>query len=177
MPCGKSPGYSCHGGNSWQVIVLGETIQRRQSGDNCPQGESHKGQFLQRLIVHDEFFRTNGVIFLGEFHREQLSEGQLSRGKYLYTNHFETKPFFFFLMLTLQQHINQFRSSHPKMFCQKSLLKSFVKFTKKHLSLRVSFYQSCRSQACNFVKNRLWHRCFLMNFVKFLRTSSFTKNL
>ena len=26
------------------------------------------------------------------------------------------------------------------------------------------------SQACNFIKERLWHRCFPVNFAKFLRT-------
>ena len=26
------------------------------------------------------------------------------------------------------------------------------------------------SEACNFIKKRLWHRCFPMNFAKFLRT-------
>ena len=25
-------------------------------------------------------------------------------------------------------------------------------------------------QACNFIKKRLWHRCFPVNFAKFLRT-------
>ena len=27
-------------------------------------------------------------------------------------------------------------------------------------------------QACNFVKKRLWHRCFLVNIAKFLKTST-----
>ena len=27
------------------------------------------------------------------------------------------------------------------------------------------------SEACNFIKKRLWHRCFPVNFAKFLRTS------
>ena len=29
----------------------------------------------------------------------------------------------------------------------------------------------------NFVKNRLWHKCFHVNFVKFLRTRFFTEHL
>ena len=32
-------------------------------------------------------------------------------------------------------------------------------------------------QACNFIKKSLWHRCFPLNFVKFLRTSFFTEHL
>ena len=33
---------------------------------------------------------------------------------------------------------------------------------------RVSFY--IKLQACNFLKKRLWHRYFPVNFVEFLRT-------
>ena len=31
--------------------------------------------------------------------------------------------------------------------------------------------------ACNFIKKRLWHRYFPVNFAKFLRTSLFTEHL
>ena len=31
--------------------------------------------------------------------------------------------------------------------------------------------------ACNFIKKRLWHRCFPVNFAKFLRTPFFTEHL
>ena len=31
-------------------------------------------------------------------------------------------------------------------------------------------------QACNFIKKRLWHRCFPVNFVKFLRTPFLRNN-
>ena len=32
-------------------------------------------------------------------------------------------------------------------------------------------------EGCNFIKKRLWDRCFLVNFVKFLRTPLFTEHL
>ena len=32
-------------------------------------------------------------------------------------------------------------------------------------------------QTCNFIKKRLYHRCFPVNFVKFLRTHSFINHL
>ena len=36
--------------------------------------------------------------------------------------------------------------------------------------LQYSQENTCaRSQACNFIKKRLWHRCFPVNFAKFLR--------
>ena len=39
------------------------------------------------------------------------------------------------------------------------------------------FYKNgvLRLQACNDIKKRLWHRCFPVNFAKFLRTS-FSQN-
>ena len=32
-------------------------------------------------------------------------------------------------------------------------------------------------QVCNFIKKRLWHRCFPVNFAKFLRSPLLTKHL
>ena len=48
------------------------------------------------------------------------------------------------------------RSSRPVVFCKKGVLKNFIKFTGKHVSESLT--------------KRLWHRCFPVNFVKFLRT-------
>ena len=45
------------------------------------------------------------------------------------------------------------------MFCKKGALRNFAKFTGEHL------YQG------------LWHRCFPVNFTKFLRTPFFTEHL
>ena len=59
------------------------------------------------------------------------------------------------------------RSSHPELFCKKGVLGSFTKFTGKHLSQSV-FFKSLRPGT--LLKKRLWHRCFPVNFVTFLRT-------
>ena len=56
------------------------------------------------------------------------------------------------------------------MFCKKGALGNFAKFTGKHL---------CQSLLFNKVAlwhsdaGALWHRCFPVNFVKFLRTTFF----
>ena len=52
-----------------------------------------------------------------------------------------------------------FRSSRPEVFGKKLVLKSFAKFTGKHL--RKSLF---------LIKRRLWRRCFPVNFEKFLRS-------
>ena len=59
------------------------------------------------------------------------------------------------------------RSSRPEVFCKKGVLRNFIKFTGKHLCLR----------SATLLKKRLWHRYFLVNFMKFLRTPFFTKHL
>ena len=52
------------------------------------------------------------------------------------------------------------RSSHQRCSLQKGVLRSFTKFSWKHLSLRPA----------TLLKKRLWHRYFPVYFLKFLRT-------
>ena len=49
------------------------------------------------------------------------------------------------------------RDSRSEVLCRKGVLRNFTKFTGKHL---------CQ-----------WHRCFTVNFVKFLRNTFFTEHL
>ena len=72
--------------------------------------------------------------------------------------------------IRLFSSVENFRSSRPEVFCKKGVLKNFTKFTGKHL---------CKSPFFNItlLKKRLWHRCFPVNFVKFLRTSFFLEHL
>ena len=68
------------------------------------------------------------------------------------------------------------RRSRPEEFYIKGVPKNSTEFTGKHL---------CRGLFCNKVtglklatllKKRLWHRCFPVNFAKFLRTPLFTED-
>ena len=52
-----------------------------------------------------------------------------------------------------------FRRSHRRCFMKKAFLKNFAVFTGK-------------LEACNFIKNRLQHRCLPLNNAKFLRRTS-----
>ena len=64
-----------------------------------------------------------------------------------------------------QRLSDKFTSSRPEVFCKKSVLRNFAKFTVKHL---------CQTLLFNKVVGLgLWHRCFPVNFVKFL-TSPFS---
>ena len=64
------------------------------------------------------------------------------------------------------------RSSRSEVFCNKDVLRNFAKFTGKPLcqSPFLNKVAGLRPDACSFIKKRLWHRCFPVNFAKFLGT-------
>ena len=57
------------------------------------------------------------------------------------------------------------KSWRPEVFCKKCVFRNSAKFTEKHL---------CQSLFFNKVKKRLWHRCFPVNFAKFLSKNTFS---
>ena len=61
------------------------------------------------------------------------------------------------------------RSSRPEEFCKKGIFKSFTKFT-ENICARVSFNKVAGLRPATFLKERIWHSCFPVNFAKFLRT-------
>ena len=62
-----------------------------------------------------------------------------------------------------------FRSSHQRCSVKRTVLKNFAIFTGKHLR-RNCFLLKLKT--CNFIRKRLRHRCFSVNIVKFLRTTT-----
>ena len=62
-----------------------------------------------------------------------------------------------------------------KVFCKKVALKYFAIFTERHVSESL-FNKLAVQKACNLIKKRLQHRCFLMNIAKYLRTACFTEH-
>ena len=61
-------------------------------------------------------------------------------------------------------------SSRPEVFCKKCVLRNFAKFTGKHLCQSLFFNKVAGLRSATLLKKRLWHRCFPVNFAKFLRT-------
>ena len=59
----------------------------------------------------------------------------------------------------------------------KSVLRNFTKFTEKHLCQNLFFNKVTGLRPAILLKKRLWHRCFPMNFAKFLRTPFVTEHL
>ena len=53
---------------------------------------------------------------------------------------------------------------------KKGVLRNFTKITGKYLCQSLFFNKVTGLRAASLFKKRLWHRCFSVNFVKFLRT-------
>ena len=69
------------------------------------------------------------------------------------------------------------RSSRQEVFCKKGVLRNFAKFTGKHLCQSLLFNNVAGLTPATFLKKRLWHRCFPVNFAKFLRAPFLTEHL
>ena len=93
--------------------------------------------------------RSKHISYLRDFCRKKISE----------ISGIFSKIFLSLLNLKIR------RSSRPEVFCKKAVLRNFAKFTGKHL---------CQSLFLNKV---LGHRCFPVNFAKFLRTAFFIEHL
>ena len=69
------------------------------------------------------------------------------------------------------------KSSCPKAFCKKGVRKNSAKSTGKQVCRSLSFNNVAGLRNANLSKKRLWHRCFVTNFTKFLRTLFFIEHL
>ena len=63
-----------------------------------------------------------------------------------------------------------YRSSYPELLCRKGILRDFAKFIGKHLCQSLLGFRPAP-----LLKRKLWHRCFLVNVSKFMRTSFLQK--
>ena len=66
---------------------------------------------------------------------------------------------------------------YSEVFCEKGVLRNFAKFTGKHLCKSLFFNKVAGLRPATLLKKRLWHRCFSVNFAKFLRTPFLTEHL
>ena len=77
-------------------------------------------------------------------------------------------------MHSLVDHIC--KNSLPMVFYKKDILKSFAKFTRKHLCRRFFFNKVAGLMSATLFRKKLWHRCLPVNFAKLLITPIF-KNI
>ena len=64
------------------------------------------------------------------------------------------------------------RSSRPEVSCKKGVHRNFTKFTRKQLCQSLFSNKVAGLKLATLLKKRLWHKCFPVNFVKFLRAPS-----
>ena len=67
------------------------------------------------------------------------------------------------------------RSSHRRCSLRNGVLRNFEKFTGKHLCQSLFFNKVAGLRPATLLKKNFWHRCFPMNFAKFL-TTPFLRN-
>ena len=60
------------------------------------------------------------------------------------------------------------RSSHWRCSVRKGVPRNFAKFTGKHLCENLFLNKVAGLRPATLLKKRLWHRCFPINFAKFL---------
>ena len=73
--------------------------------------------------------------------------------------------------------LQKYRSSRLEVFCRESVLRSFEKFTGKHLCESLLFNKAAGLRTVTLLKKRFWYRCFPVNFSKFLKTPSIAEHL
>ena len=54
-------------------------------------------------------------------------------------------------------------------YSMKKLFLKILQYSQKNTCVRVFFNENPGLQSCNFIKERLQHRCFSVNIAKFLR--------
>ena len=72
--------------------------------------------------------------------------------------------------------LQKYRRNRLEVFCKKGVLRNFEKFTGKHLCQSLLFNKVAGIRPVTLLKERLWHRCFPVNFLNFLRTPSVTEH-
>ena len=71
----------------------------------------------------------------------------------------------------------KYRRNRLEVFCKKGVLRNFEKFTGKHQCQSLLFNKVAGPSHVTLLKERLWRRCFPVNFLKFLRTPSVTEHV
>ena len=64
----------------------------------------------------------------------------------------------------------QLQKQPPEVLYKKGVLRNFQKFTGKHLYQSLFFNKVVGLRSATLLETRPWHRCFPVNFAKFLRT-------
>ena len=86
---------------------------------------------------------------------------------------------YFFYFFIKKDIVHQLLNSEAvtRRYSVKSVFRNFAKFTKKHLRQSLFFNKVAGFKTATVLKKKLWHGCFPVNFVKFLKTPCLTEHL
>ena len=79
--------------------------------------------------------------------------------------------------LHLKRHYLTCRRSCLEAFCRKGILRNFARFAGKYLCQSPVFNKVVGLRPATLLKQRFWHRYYLVSFAKFLRTPFFKEHL
>ena len=97
--------------------------------------------------------------------------GKLQRDKDLLS--FRETKIYSVCLFTLLFFLHAFvRSSRPDVLCKKGVLRNFGKFIEKHMCQKLFFNKVAGVRPATLLKKSLCHRCFSVNFAKFLQSTS-----
>ena len=97
--------------------------------------------------------------------------GKLQRDKDLLS--FRETKIYSVCLFTLLFFLHAFvRSSRPDVLCKKGVLRNFGKFIEKHMCQKLLFNKVAGLRPATLLKKSLCHRCFSVNFAKFLQSTS-----
>ena len=108
----------------------------------------------------------------------------LNREKHVVMRVMGKKPNIFTLQLPIYYILKKeiliganVRSSRPDVFCKKVFLKISPNAQEKTCAQSLFYNEVAGLEHATLFKKRPWHRCFPVNFVKFLRTRFFKERL
>ena len=97
--------------------------------------------------------------------------GKLQRDKDLLS--FRETKIYSVCLFTLLFFLHAFvRSSRPDVLCKKGVLRNFGKFIEKYMCQKLFFNKVAGLRPATLLKKSLCHRCFSVNFAKFLQSTS-----
>ena len=108
--------------------------------------------YLENLTIDDKSINKRARLFTHQkmYGEEKITSTSNKVAKYFWSSH-------------------RSRTSHRRCSVKKGVLKNFASFTGKHLYWSL-FYEVTGLQPANFLKKRLQHKCFSVEFAKLLRT-------
>ena len=82
-----------------------------------------------------------------------------------------------FMRLRYESTWSFIESSRQEVFCEKGVLRNFIKFTGIQLCQCLFLNKVSIRRPATLLKKRFWHMCFPVNLVKFARTPFLTEHL